>query len=402
VSPRILAFVPTLGIVSETFISDGLSGLAAAGADIVVAAGHVADRSSVSKVPVIEAPILHLSRLSDRIVARLRPTPLWTGARDTLLDSNAARVVASLLEQVRPKVAYAEFGFMFARVSAPLESAGIPTVVHLHGHDVTAALADPGYRAALEVGLRKAAAVVVASDHIRHLAVLAGAPPERVVTIPCGVTLEGVSPLPWSIRRNQPPRVVFLGRLVPKKHPVALIEAFAIVAAKRPDATLDIIGDGPERAAAEERAEARGIANQVRFHGAMPRREALAIVREGWIYAQHSVTSFTGDQEGFGISIAEAAALELPVVSTLHNGIPEQVTEGKTGLLVPEYDFEAMAVKILSLLSDPDRCAMLGAAGRKQVLSTYRPQVRSEKLAAVLATAALHTKASQGQTLNQG
>ena len=390
-SPRILAFVPSLGVVSETFIADSLAGLAGIGADLVVAAGHVADRNALPKVPVVDAPVLHLSRLRDRLAARLRPPPLWSEARDTPFDSNATRVVECLLEQVRPNVAYAEFGFMFARVSGPLEAAGVPTVVHLHGHDVTAALADPGYRAALEVGLCKAAAVVVASDHMRRLAILAGAPPERVVTVPLGVTLDGVSPLPWSDRRNKPPRIVFLGRLVPKKHPVALIEAFAIVSAKRPDATLDIIGDGPERAAAEERAVARGIANQVRFHGAMPRREALAIVREGWIYAQHSVTSFTGDQEGFGISIAEAAALELPVVSTLHNGIPEQVTEGKTGLLVPEYDFEAMAVKILSLLSDPDRCAMLGAAGRKQVLSAYRPQARSEKLAAVLAAAALRT-----------
>ena len=387
-SLSILAFVPTVGVVSETFISDDLTGLAATGADVVVATGHVEDKSVLSTVPVVNAPVLHLYRWTDRMAARLWPRPLWSALRDTPFDSNAARVVGDLLEKVRPDVVYAEYGFMLARIAGPLEAAGMPYVVHLHGHDITASLADAGYRAALSAGLHSAAAVVVASDHMRRLAVLAGAASDRVVTVPLGVTLEGTNPLPWPQRRLLPPRVVFLGRLVPKKHPVALVEAFALVAAARPDVSFDIIGDGPERGPAEARATERGIADRIRFLGALPRHEALPIVREGWIYAQHSVTSYSGDQEGFGISIAEAAALELPVVATWHNGIPEQVLHDKTGLLVPEYDFEAMAEAILVLLSDPHRCAMLGEAGRNRVLSHHQPEVRAKILADVLASAA--------------
>lgn len=387
VSPRILAFVPSIGLVSETFITDSLAGLAATGADVTVAAGHVARNDLPSDVAVLESPLLHLTGLWDRLAARLGLVRQWSPSRDTAFDRSASRAVDGLLRRVRPDVAYLEYGSMLARLAAPLRAAGVPFVAHLHGHDVTASLGDAGYREALAYGLDAAAAVVVASEHMRRLAVLAGAPPQRVVVVPLGISLEGTDPVPWSERRRSPPRIVFFGRLVPKKHPVALVEAFAIVAASRPDVGLDVIGDGEERSHAEARAAARGVSARVRFHGTLPRRAGLAIVREAWIYAQHSVTSFTGDQEGFGLSIAEAAALELPVVSTWHNGIPEQVVSGETGVLVPEYDFEAMAAALLALLDDPDRCAALGAAGRRRVLSGYPPRRRWERLAAILAEA---------------
>ena len=383
-SARILAFVPALGLVSETFITDTLAGFVRAGAQLSVAAGSIHEKTVAAGAEIIAAPFLHLHRPADRLAARLRPGPLWSAMRDTKLDHNATQVVHAILQKHRPDVAYVEYGFAFARVARPLRAAGVPVVVHLHGHDITAALGEPGYREALAASLAEAAAVVVASQHMRRLAILAGAAPEHVAVVPLGITLEGNVPMPWAERRRLTPSVAFLGRLVPKKHPVALIEAFAQVHHARPEAHLHLIGDGPEREATEARAATRRVAGAITFHGALPRAAALAIVRRAWIYAQHSVTSWTGDQEGFGISIAEAAALKLPVVSTRHNGIPEQVVDGETGLLVPEYDFEAMAAAILDLLANPDRCEALGTAARERVLASYPPEARTERLLAIL------------------
>lgn len=385
---RVLAFVPTLGVMSETFIADALAGLVRAGAEVTVATGAVADRAraAATGATIRTAPLLHLHRPLDRIAARVRPGPAWSGRRDTRLDRSAAEVVARLVAELAPDVAYLDFGGTLARLAAPLAAAGVPFAAHLHGHDVTAALADAGYRDALAAAFSEASAVVVASDHVRRLAVLAGAAPGRVSVVRYGIDLEGTEPVPWPERRV--PSVAFLGRLVAKKHPVALVEAFALVAGARPDARLHVIGDGPERARAEARAAARGIAHAVTFHGALPRARALALVRTAWVYAQHSVTSFAGDQEGFGIAIAEAAALGLPVVATLHNGIPEQVAHGETGLLVPEHDFEAMAAAILELLADPALCERLGAAGLARVRAGYAPEARAARLLAVLQRAA--------------
>lgn len=79
------------------------------------------------------------------------------------------------------------------------------------------------------------------------------------------------------------------------------------------------------------------------------------------------MTARSGDQEGFGISLAEAAALELPVVSTLHNGIPEQVINGETGFLVREHDYEAMAERLVHLLGTPDKAEKMGMAGSENI-----------------------------------
>jgi glycosyltransferase involved in cell wall biosynthesis len=112
--------------------------------------------------------------------------------------------------------------------------------------------------------------------------------------------------------------------------------------------------------------------------GALPRQEALSIVRKHWVYAQHSVTTRSGDQEGFGISLSEAAMLELPVVSTLHDGIPEQVQDGKTGYLVREHDYEAMAERLEILLKAPKNVQEMGKKAKKKIHLSVSDKKRAE------------------------
>ena len=99
-----------------------------------------------------------------------------------------------------------------------------------------------------------------------------------------------------------------------------------------------------------------------------------------WIYAQHSVTAISGDKEGYAISPAEAAAHELPVVSTIHNGIPEHVIDGETGFLVPEFDYESMAERIIQLIQNPMLAKKMGRAGRNNILALNNPQKRIDKI----------------------
>jgi glycosyltransferase involved in cell wall biosynthesis len=96
------------------------------------------------------------------------------------------------------------------------------------------------------------------------------------------------------------------------------------------------------------------------------------------------VTAKSGDQEGFAISLAEAALHEIPVVSTFHNGIPENVIDGETGLLVKEFDFEAMAEKIIYLIENPEIAEQMGKAGRKHILNLCEPERRISKIKELL------------------
>jgi glycosyltransferase involved in cell wall biosynthesis len=225
---------------------------------------------------------------------------------------------------------------------------------------------------------------VVASHHVRRLLVLEGAPPEKINVVRLGVDLEGIQPLTWDEREEKGPSIVFLGRMTPKKHPVALVESFRLVKEKVPAATLTLIGDGPETPRVRERVQQHELGNSVVLHGALPRKEALSIVREHWVYAQHSVTARGGDQEGFGISLAEAAALQLPVVSTLHNGIPEQVVDGETGFLVREHDYEKMAGRLVKLLDTPDCAEKMGVAASDNIEAMCSRKRRTDFIKNVL------------------
>lgn len=341
------------------------------------------------KAKVIEAPFLSLTSLRDRLRFRLSgKMQEWHDDRESILDRNSERVLSAIIRQEKPDVAYVEYGTTLARCAATLTAHNIPIVAHLHGADITTQLAAPNYARCLEQGMREAKFVVTASHHIRRLAILAGAHPESIKVVHLGVDLEGIEPFGWASRKSMPRSIVFLGRMVPKKNPVALVEAFSLVHKARTDTTLHMIGDGPERARAEERGRQLGIDSAINWHGAIARSDALEIMRDKWIYAQHSVTPFTGDQEGFGISIAEASALELPVVSTRHNGIPEQVAHGENGFLVSEYDFEAMAGHLLNLLASPELCERMGATGRKNVLQKYVRIDRAQSIFRLISDAA--------------
>ncbi|MEL7030788.1 MAG: glycosyltransferase family 4 protein [Pseudomonadota bacterium] len=375
---------PSLSGASETFIRDLILGLAKQGGQLTIACGDSdppIDFEIPPNVAIKTVPYLALTRLSDRLKFRLqRNKQEWSGSRDTLFDINAMRYLGQLADEETPDIAYVEFGWTLARSSNVFFDKGIPVIAHVHGADLTTYLNLPGYSDALERGFHDAQAVIAASHHMRRLAILAGASPEKIHVIRLGVSIEDLEPMSWRKRRMSNPSIVFLGRMVAKKNPVALIEAFARVKAETSDVTLNMIGDGPERTRAEERALQLGVESSVIWHGELNRRAALEIVRENWIYAQHSVTPYSGDQEGFGISIAEASALELPVVSTYHNGIPEQILHGENGYLVQEYDFEEMSNRLSELANNADLCERMGAIGRTNVLRNYSIEQRASEI----------------------
>jgi colanic acid/amylovoran biosynthesis glycosyltransferase len=358
-----------LGLVSETFITDLIHGLTRFGDRLTIICNEQSSSSSSIPCQVREVNFLSLTSIVDRISYRF--DLLWGAQSDkrTLERRlhHAYQQLIPALKQEQPDVIYVDFGTVAVFIRAACHDLKIPFVVHFHGADVTSALNSQNYRSELHKVFEDASALIVASHHIRQLLILEGAPANKIHVIRLGINTEGLTPLSWQERRALLPGVVFIGRFTPKKHPVALIEAFALVKQQVPDARLTAIGDGPEMPRVIERIERLKLKDSVQLYGVLPRSEALPIVNRHWVYAQHSVTAPSGDREGFGISLAEAAALELPIVSTLHNGIPEQVIDGETGFLVRELDYETMADYMVKLLLDPDLAEQMGKTGRTRI-----------------------------------
>lgn len=382
---KILYLVSDFGLISETFVSDLVIGLADAGEQVSVICNSFHSQE-VSSVTIKEVKFMILTSWFDRIGSRIDQ---WLGEQGIAknfqrLLKQAQHKLLPVIKTEQPDVAYIDFGKPAILARQTLQKLGIPFVVHFHGSDVTSALNQPSYRQELHKVFRDAYALIAASHHIRRLLVLEGASFKKIHVVRYGINLENLSPVSWEKRKTNSPSLVFLGRFTPKKQPVAVVQAFSLVKQKVPDARLSMIGDGSEMSRVKERIKQLGLNNSIQLYGALPRVEALPIVNQHWLLAQHSVTAPDGDQEGFGISLAEAAALELPIVSTLHNGIPEQVIDGTTGFLVREFDYEAMAEKIIKLLSDPKLAEKMGKAGRENISQLCQIKNRVQKILEII------------------
>jgi len=169
-------------------------------------------------------------------------------------------------------------------------------------------------------------------------------------------------------------RILTIGRLVDKKGIADSITAFAEAQdTLRGEWRYDIVGDGPLLPMLRELASRLGVAPLVRFRGFLSRPETIQALLEASLFVLASRTTSNGETEGTPVSIIEAATLGLPVVSTVHAGIPEIVpSEGvAAGLLVPEGDTVGLARALRLLGSSPAERSRWGDACRQHARSRY-------------------------------
>jgi glycosyltransferase involved in cell wall biosynthesis len=235
-----------------------------------------------------------------------------------------------------------------------------------------------GWEETYRTELPRLAEVVVVSTHMKERILEYGVSPARVHVVPCGAAT-----LDESVARDLEEtysnrsrngdgfKLVAVGRLVAKKGPMFLLEAFRQIRASGVPAELYIIGDGPFREAMSQWIASNHFGESVRLVGALPNPEVRRHLREADLFLQHSITAEDGDEEGLPVAILEAMAEGVPVVSTLHAGIPEAVCHGETGFLVRPGDCRAMADKACDLLRDGKLRHRMGRAARTVVTTQF-------------------------------
>jgi glycosyltransferase involved in cell wall biosynthesis len=209
--------------------------------------------------------------------------------------------------------------------------------------------------------IRLADRVVCVSDALRAEVLASGADPGRAIVIPNGVSRP--APLDLTTRERLDaelalgagPIVTAVGRLVPQKAHLRLLDAAAIVHDELQDARFLIVGDGPLRSQLEQAARGRGLGDVVTFTGVRP--DARAII------ARSDVLAFSSDWEGLPLAALEALAAGVPVVSTDVAGARDALGTG-AGIVVPR-DHAAIAGAIVELLRDPARRQRMAAEGRR-------------------------------------
>jgi glycosyltransferase involved in cell wall biosynthesis len=231
----------------------------------------------------------------------------------------------------------------------------VPLVVTLHGFDVSASDEDFARNRSGRRFLKRrpklwqvASRFICVSEAIRQIALRAGYPEEKLVVRYIGIDCEKFSPAPVSGR--EPDLILFVARLVEKKGCEYLIRATAQLRDRRRNARLVIIGDGPLRGKLETLATTLKVPAD--FLGVQGPEAVRRWMQRAWVLCNPSVTAANGDTEGLGMVFAEAQATGLPVVSTLHGGIPEVVRDGETGLLARERSVEDLTGHLERMLID--------------------------------------------------
>jgi glycosyltransferase involved in cell wall biosynthesis len=283
--------------------------------------------------------------------------------------SRGALAVRGAVAEFRPDVIHAHWWFPAGLLTMGSLSSR-PRVTTLHGSDVRFARRSARAPALFRRVTARSAAVTAVSSYLADEArVMAPGLNVMVEPMPVDVALFTPADAPRAADR-----FLFVGRLNAQKGIDLLLEALAATTA---GASLDVAGDGDDRAALERRAETLGVAARVRWHGTLPQERLVPLYRAA------SAVVIPSEGEGLGLVAVEAQLCEAPVIAFRSGGLQDVVVDGATGLLTPAGDVRALVAAMDVVVAGRDRSAALGKAGRTAALARFSPAVVADHYASI-------------------
>ncbi|HYZ30604.1 MAG TPA: glycosyltransferase [Thermoleophilaceae bacterium] len=400
--PDLVVMVNGFPRLSETFVLQELLDLESRGVNLMVIAlaqpdeavqqdGLARLRAPVEYVPALTGARRRLGARASHAALLLQGRERYLAALADIVTSpdysrarldQAALVAHRLMRLGRPPL-YVHFAHKpgtIGRFAARL--AGVPYALSCHAKDIWLTPADE-----LRRKLRDARVVLTctregAAELERHAA---GATPVRLVhhgtEVPAVRAQRATAP--------GPPRVLTIGRLVPKKGHDVLIAAAAALRDHGVAVQLRIAGDGPEWPRLQRLVHELELGERVVFLGPLTPDEVRDELATASAFALACRVTPDGDRDGLPNVVLEAMARALPVVSTTLAGVAEAVEDGRSGLLVPPENPEALAEALQRVLRDPAFAAQLGQRAAERIRSSFDRQHTLPHVFATLTEAGL-------------
>lgn len=254
---------------------------------------------------------------------------------------------------------------LLARMMAAPKS--LPFITTLHGTDITLVGSERSYLPITRFSIEQSDGVTAISEYLRERTVKEFEIKRPIEVIPnfvnCDLYKRVDNP---ELRAKWAPNgeaiLMHLSNFRPVKRLTDVVEIFALVREKIP-AKLIVMGDGPDRGAAEYIVRKKRLSKDVCFLG-----------KQDQVYEKLGLGDLfllPSDTESFGLAALEAMACEMPVIATNVGGLPEVVTNGVDGFLVPPRDVNAAAKRALEILTLPDRGRAMGQLARVNARSKY-------------------------------
>jgi N-acetyl-alpha-D-glucosaminyl L-malate synthase BshA len=254
---------------------------------------------------------------------------------------------------------------LLARQMLAAKGRRLPFVTTLHGTDITLVGLDRSYLPITRYSIQESDGVTAISNYLKEKTVESFEITRDIEVVTNFVNCDVYTPIKDEAQRAEARRrlaspneaiLMHLSNFRPVKRLVDVVKIFARVARELP-AQLVLIGDGPDRSAAEWLAHDLGIQARVHFLGKQERVNEILPLAD--------ILLMPSELESFGLAALEAMACKVPSVATRVGGVPELIDDGETGLLYNVGDVEGMATGVLSLLNDPARLSAMREAGRR-------------------------------------
>ena len=399
----VLYLASALPALSETFVWRELLGLRARGWTVHAASVHAPQRDlAAAELRTLAAEALPIygagtAALLMAAAAELTTRPLCTLRTLLLAATDVLRATDAPWRRRLKGPWQALAGVALARRARPLgiahihaHMAHVPTSIAMYAaHQLGVPFSFTGHandlfqqRSLLRAKLRRSRFVACISHwHRAFCSSIAALPDERLPIVRCGVA---VPPLPASRPAPTRPRILAVGRLVPKKGFDVLIRAIGQLIASGRAASCDIIGGGPQHGELAALVAELGLGEHVNLLGPREHADVRAALTTADVFVLPCRVDPTGDRDGIPVVLMEAMAAGVPVVSGDLPAIRELIQDGRTGRLVPGDDAQALATTLAELLNDAAQRAHLRAGAHAWVAEEFSFDVNLERLEVAL------------------
>lgn len=276
-------------------------------------------------------------------------------------------LIKRYIKEYQIDVVLAEYGTAGSFITPVCKDLNIPLVVHFHGFDASNYGTYRLFKDRYKKMFNYARAIIAVSKAMQRALVTYGCPEDKIV-----INTYGPHDAFFNVNVDyNSKQIITVGRHTYQKAPYLSILAFKSVLERFPDAKFVMIGDGELYEVSNNMVQALDLERNIILLGALERNDIIKEISKSCMYIQHSLVARNGDSEGTPVSIIEAMASGLPVVSTRHAGIPDVVIEEETGLLVDEKEVEQMAKCIIRLLENKELAMQMGISGRNRIRSHF-------------------------------
>lgn len=345
---RILHFLKNFIPLTNTFIYQEVTGLAQ---------NHEVTILTTNRVNNVQFPFEnvkvtnhHRGNVLDRVFRTLQGWDIEWAFRNQAFRSGMLQTIAD----VQPDVIHCHFGWESWLVLLNLEEQAIPIFIHFHGFDASFKLESKRYVSTLKrLFARKDVTPIFCSDTMRKTVEAKTGKLSRYHILYYGTDISRFNRT--QNIDNQGFTFLQISSFAEKKGHIYTIHAFAKFLKDNPNENvkLQFAGIGEHFEAMKSLVTSMKLESYVTFLGAVNQDEAKQLLEQANCFLHHSITAENGDQEGIPNAIMEAMAMQLPIISTQHSGIPELVQDGLNGYLVAEKDVNDYASKMKKILSWP-------------------------------------------------